>query len=110
MTIDCISRDAVKYYIQAHIHEIITESGIDKNAHTNGILRALLNGVATMPSVTPQEPKTGHWIAIENEEMDTIGYFCSVCDLPMETEEKTKYCPNCGAKMVEPQESEVEDE
>ena len=59
--VDCISRDAVKYYIQAHIHEIITESGIDKNSHTNGVLRALLNGVDTMPSVTPQEPQTFKW-------------------------------------------------
>lgn len=59
--VDCISRDAVKYYIQAHIHEIITESGTDKNAHTNAILRALLNGVNTMPSVTPQEPQTFKW-------------------------------------------------
>ena len=51
---DCISREAVKHYIQAHIHEIISESGTDKNAHTNAILRALLNGVATMPSVYPK--------------------------------------------------------
>ena len=51
---DCISRESVKYYIQAHIHEIISESGTDKNAHTNAILRALLNGVATMPSVYPK--------------------------------------------------------
>jgi len=52
--VDCINRDAVKCHIQAYIHEIITESGIDKNAHTNGVLRALLNGVDTIPSVTPQ--------------------------------------------------------
>ena len=52
---DCISRESVKYYIQAHIHEIISKSGTDKNAHTNAILRALLNGVATMPSVYPQQ-------------------------------------------------------
>ncbi len=48
----------------------------------------------------------GHWIAVENEEMETIGYYCSKCDLPMETEEQTDYCPNCGCRMVEPQESE----
>ena len=46
---DCISREAVMYYIKSHIHEIITESGTDKNAHTNAVLRALLNGVETMP-------------------------------------------------------------
>lgn len=46
-----------------------------------------------------KEPKIGHWIAEENEEMETIGYYCSECDLPMETENQTRFCPNCGAKM-----------
>lgn len=41
----------------------------------------------------------GKWIATENEDMDIVGYYCSCCDLPMETEEKTNYCPNCGADM-----------
>lgn len=48
---DCISREAVMYYIKSHIHEIITESGTDKNAHTNAVLRDLLNGVETMPGL-----------------------------------------------------------
>lgn len=48
-----------------------------------------------------QQPKTGHWIAVENEEMETVGYYCSECDLPMETEQRTNFCPNCGAKMQE---------
>lgn len=50
---DCISRKAVHYYIESHINEIITESGVDKNEHTNRMLRALVNGVDTMPSVIP---------------------------------------------------------
>ena len=54
--VDCISRDVVKNYIQAHIHEIITESGEDKNKHTNRVLRSMIYGVDCMPSVTPQEP------------------------------------------------------
>ena len=52
---DCISRQAVHYYIESHIHEIITESGVDKNDHTNRMLRTLVNGVDTMPSVTPTD-------------------------------------------------------
>ena len=56
-----------------------------------------------------QEPKTGHWIAEENEEMETIGYFCSECDLPMETEDQTRFCPNCGCRMVVPQERSGEE-
>ena len=52
-----------------------------------------------------QEPKTGYWID------DEFGSKCSCCgiythldkfDRPM----KFKHCSMCGAKMVEPQESE----
>jgi rubrerythrin len=46
-----------------------------------------------------EERQIGRWMATENEEGEIVGYFCSVCDLPMETDEKTKYCPNCGARM-----------
>lgn len=42
---DYVSKDAIKNYIQGYIHEIITESGIDKNEHTNRILRSIINGI-----------------------------------------------------------------
>ena len=47
------------------------------------------------------ESKTGHWIK------SNIGgaKVCSVCQSHMGLS-NFKYCPNCGAKMVEPQESE----
>jgi len=48
-----------------------------------------------------QEPKTGHWKPYLKE---GLRYQCSACDsrftIPWE------YCPHCGAKMIEPQESE----
>lgn len=73
------------------------------------LLDAVKNIVKDLPSVTPQEPKTGHWMG------DSYGYICSNCehslnDLAQSMDyisfSKPKYCPNCGAKMVEPQESE----
>jgi len=61
--------------------------------------RMFIDGIYhAVPPVTPQQ-KVGRWIATENEDMEIIGYFCSNCDLPMETEEKTVYCPYCGATM-----------
>ena len=55
-----------------------------------------------------QEPKTGHW---ESFDLSRDIYKCSICKctanvptvlgIPM-----FKYCPNCGCRMVEPQESE----
>jgi len=55
-----------------------------------------IKDILNLPSVTPQ-PKTGHWIAVENEDMETVGYYCSECDLPMETENQTRFCPQCGS-------------
>ena len=46
-----------------------------------------------------QEPKTGHWIYKTME-----GQFCSICN--EQSVWKFNYCPNCGCRMVEPQESE----
>lgn len=64
----------------------------------NGELIAL-GAIEEMPSVTPQEPKTGHWIYKTME-----GQFCSICN--EQSVWKFNYCPNCGCRMVEPQESE----
>jgi len=86
----------------------------------------MVHCVEGMPSVTPQEPKTGHWIADARtyyEELKKRGlgvdeytpYFtddiaCSECLAKYSTLDNEtqffKHCPNCGAKMVEPQESE----
>lgn len=98
MTDDLISRDAVIYYIKGHIHEIITESGEDKNAHTNRVLRALINGVETMPPVNPQEPCG---------EIVSLGVFKQVMwerDIAIEQLKELGY--GFGQK-IEPQESEV---
>ena len=55
-----------------------------------------------------QEPKTGHWIMTGDYytgAYGTIDYVeCSCCH--EDSLEEGNYCPNCGAKMVEPQESE----
>jgi len=67
-----------------------------------------------------QEPKTGHWIERHDDWGNGIitdrKYKCSICHgkhIDPETGEwhevfdyKYPFCPNCGAKMVEPQESE----
>ena len=98
MADDLISRDAVIYYIKGHIHEIITESGEDKNAHTNRVLRALINGVETMPPVNPQEP-CGEIVSLEAfkqvmrerdiaiEQLKELGYGFGQKIEPQESEE-----------------------
>ncbi len=100
---DLISRQAVIYYIKGHIHEIITESGEDKNAHTNRVLRALMNGVETMPPVNPQEPKyCDRNICIQNE-YNGIG--CDECEVTKSQESsveivKTEESNDNGTKYL----------
>ena len=68
--------------------------------------------IKALPPVNLQEPKTGHWEQYGNSWEDK--FKCSECG-----KEQPKilcgeriighwsdYCPNCGAKMVEPQERE----
>ena len=46
-----------------------------------------------------EKQKTGHWIKMP------IGFKCSNCN---ELEDRTtKYCPNCGRRMVEPHDWEL---
>jgi hypothetical protein len=61
-----------------------------------------LSEIEKLSLVNPQ--RTGHWIA--TEETEGLGNCkCSVCDHYYYTSGKMlwNYCPNCGAKMIEPQ-------
>ena len=58
-----------------------------------------------------KKPKIGHWIMTGDYYTGAYGSLdyvrCSCCNY--ESLEEGNYCPNCGAKMVEPQESEGKD-
>ena len=91
--VDCISRADVLKLMQDNWH---THNG-------DWAMQESMDDIRVLPSVTPQEPKTGHWI----DNMD-LGYhvsFCSNCNWRGLGDTcliyKPKYCPNCGAKMVE---------
>ena len=61
-----------------------------------------------------EQKRTGHWI------YDNFNYRCSECNETPKTigyvgtadfmTEHFKFCNHCGAKMIEPQESEVKEE
>ena len=66
------------------------------------------NEYKLLMALLEQEPKTGHWIYICNSEVNWLKVVeCSECG--KRTYGSGKYCPNCGAKMIEPQESEEEE-
>ena len=97
---DCISRESVLKLIYDY-----------KENHSNdrehypinyGTLLDMIRWVRNLPSVTPQEPRKGHWKDIPKYK--DIAWQCSECE--HFTTMKHNYCPKCGAKMVEPQESE----
>ena len=101
--VDAVSRQAV-------IELMMQKWG--ENFNGDDAMQESIDAIREMPSVTPQEPKTGHWIGIDEElhedyECDKCGYVVSTYSANIEPHTEYKFCPNCGARMVEPQESEV---
>lgn len=53
--------------------------------------------IKNAPTIEAEPVKHGRWITVEND-IDYYPFMCSEC---YETvTKKTKFCPNCGAKMV----------
>ena len=58
-----------------------------------------------MEQTTQTIPRMGHWTVDkdDNRTWDRVRFICSVCG-EWQTYGKTKYCPECGAKMQEVEE------
>ena len=52
------------------------------------------------------KPKTGHWKEPSNPYDIDGTYYCYCDNCYGDAHEKTDFCPNCGARMDEPRESE----
>ena len=64
------------------------------------------NNVGVMPSVTPSRHK-GHWKRVSIDKYSEHAHYWYECDkCGKQHLGNTNYCPNCGAEMVKPQESE----
>lgn len=98
---DAISRQAVFDLIEHYNSDGLGTVFID---FRHGIKFA--DAINDLPSVNPQEPKTGHWIEKDGYDGD-IYYDCSECGESWAMIDGTpwqngmNYCPNCGAKMAE---------
>lgn len=80
---------------------------------TDELIHRFIRRIKNLPSVNPQ--RTGHWIEVAKYSDGKHEIKCSECESHIfdrghansyVVKEKYKYCPRCGAKMVEPQESE----
>ena len=81
---DAISRADVKKYLSApdaNGDRVIYESDLD-----------------LLPTVIPQQ-KIGKWERYVNDYKK-----CSICEAIVKSYHSYKYCPNCGAKMLESEE------
>lgn len=71
---------------------------------SNGQRDFIINYIEQLPSITPQS-KTGYWTDVSY----IFGeYKCSECG-SLEAK-RSDYCPNCGAKMIKPQENAKSEE
>ena len=98
---DTVSREAVLNTLDN------MDKALDENRTVENYKALLKECYKQLPSATQ---KSGKWILLD--ECANSGYYCSRCQKKLvkegwsETVKKIKYCPNCGEKMVEPQESE----
>lgn len=107
--VDCIDRAELLKAMDTWDKFGYTETGCFVRAPKNDCVpyvhyNDIVNCVKGMPSVTPQEPREGHW-----DIKDNMWWVCSACGCQTRMMKKynvPRFCPACGAKMVEPQESE----
>ena len=85
----------------SEISKIIFELGFEDTPSTDKRVDALNMAIEALK----QEPKTGHWITTRTF-MHDGEYYCDKCKCDAPNNEKWDYCPNCGCRMVEPQEKQ----
>lgn len=79
----------------------------ESRSNVEDVTQDIISGILALPPVNPQpKTKTGHWIKDDITERSKSEYKhkCDKCGAYHRA--MYDYCPSCGAKMVEPQESE----
>lgn len=102
---DAISRQAVFDALDNHKYS----NEFCKKHHIDWSINLSMAHIAVndLPPVTPRQ-KYGKWIkqtlSVKPFGEDTV--LCDQCAFMTDKDSMYNYCPNCGAKMVEPQERE----
>ena len=109
---DCISR---KRAIERLELNFPVSAGADNSKERYRYMQALadVQAIRELPPVTPQEPRKGYWISRWYAGHNLHFHVCSECNEEFSCDMETgisidnyRYCPNCGCRMDEPQESE----
>ena len=95
---DAISRQAV----------LVTARNSCADLVSNKDTEIFCDEIKALPPVT-SHPKTGEWIFVDKAHEHAHCSECDHGDVDLLDGRPHNYCPNCGAKMVEPHESEVSD-
>jgi hypothetical protein len=90
---DCISRDSAIKAMDYDIKSFEFKSGVSRYMDDiakllNTIYEIQVNNIKALPSVIPQETKTGHWIPVKfrpltDEEQKEYPDYCYMADCPM---------------------------
>lgn len=85
--------------------DLVVANHMELNGLNVVMYSPLYKDIKQLPPVTSQ-PRHGKWIVHRGYNTDGFGieYSCSKCNEWVD--EKSRYCPNCGCRMVEPQEEE----
>ena len=62
-----------------------------------GMILTLISTINAMPKIEYDPPREGRWETMRG--LDGL-YFCSACK-SAQISQKSRYCPDCGAKMEE---------
>lgn len=106
---DVISRQAVLNEIETVCFSKVWSKFRADNG-SNGTRDYIINYIDQLPSVQP-EPKTGKWNKIIDKFSiwrEAWHYECSNCGNYISGYGKYKYCPECGTKMKEGEQGEIE--
>ena len=88
------------------VDAVSREEVLDLIADYDLSMGQVVRGIHALPSVTLPEPRKGHWISTETKGV-RYAFWCRYkCSLCGGLSDRTTFCPNCGARMVTPQESE----
>lgn len=109
---DAVSRQAVLNTLD------YIDKTLDEDRTVENYKELLKECYKVLPPITPQS-KIGHWgrkIKVDTYDIEGVKTWgikcqCDKCDfstIVVEDFGYYKYCPNCGAKMIESQESEAE--